>query len=127
MPSPSLRVEVERPGADVALLRLHGRLAGPTASRRLTDVAHTLPVAVRRVVLDMNGVEYMDGAGVGSVAQLCCAARGAGHRLVLAGMNPRVKRILDASGFLPMVELADSADGALAASQGASQAPVARG
>ena len=118
MSSPSLRVEVERPGADVALLRLNGRLAGPAAGRRLTDAAGELPGSVTRLVLDLQGVEYMDGVGVGSVAQLCCAARAAGHRLVLAGMNPRVRSILDTSGFLPMVEQADSAAGALGAGSG---------
>lgn len=114
MASELLQVAAERPGPEVELLRLRGRLSGPSASKRLLEAAAATPAGARLLILDMNGVEYMDGAGVGALAQLCCSTRAAKRRLVLTAMNSRVRGILSAADMLPMLEEAATPAAAMA-------------
>lgn len=108
-----LHVEVRTPTRGAALLSLRGRIVGPVAGRRLLEGADDLDPGLDRVVIDMNGVEFMDCAGVGALAQIACASRSANRRLVFTGMNGRVRQILDTAGFLGKLECADTLDAAL--------------
>lgn len=109
----TLHVDIGNPAAEVALVSLRGRLSGPTDSRILLDATEGLRPGLNRVVLDCRELEYMDCAGVGALAQLACASRSANRRLVLAGMNGRVREILDAAGVLGHLEHVDSLTAAL--------------
>jgi len=109
-----LHVVSERPAQGVALMRLRGRLSGPGAGKRVLDTAGGLQQDVRLLILDMGAVEYMDGAGLGALAQLCCTTRAHKRRLVVTGMNGRVRGILAAADMLPLLEEADSAAAAMA-------------
>lgn len=109
-----LHVASERPAPEVALLKLRGRLSGPGAGKRVLEAAGGLQPGVRLLILDMNAVEYMDGAGVGALAQICCTARASQRRLVLTGMNGRVRGILEAADMLPLLEEAATPAAAMA-------------
>jgi anti-anti-sigma factor len=98
MSQDSFRVDVDRPADSTARLRLRGRLVGPDAGRRLIDSAGASTAQASRLVLDFDGLEYMDCAGVGSLVQIACASRSAGRRLELTGMNSRVRELMDAVG-----------------------------
>ncbi len=108
-----LHVDSERPVQDVALLRLRGRLSGPGAGKKVIEAAGDLQSAVRLLILDMTAVEYMDGTGLGALAQVCCTMRASKRRLVITGMNGRVRGILAAADMLPLLEEADSAAAAM--------------
>ncbi len=108
-----LHVEVRNPAAGAALLSLRGRLVGPLAGRSLLDGADGLGPGLDRVVIDLNDLEFMDCAGVGTLAQIACASRSANRRLVFTGMNGRVRQILETAGILGSFEHADSTEAAL--------------
>lgn len=98
------RVVADRPADATDRLRLAGRLVGPDAGRRLIASADQLTPAASRLVLDFDGLEYMDCAGVGSIVQIACASRSAGRRIELTGMNSRVRELMDAVGCFDALE-----------------------
>ena len=71
------------------------RLKGPLTMDNLPDFQN----AVRRekaptMILDLSEVPYMDSAGLGSLVAAYTSGHKAGQRLVLAGVNERVLKIL---------------------------------
>ncbi len=109
-----LRVELEESSPGTTKLRMQGRLVGPAAVMELINGAACLPPGLRRLIVDLDGLEYMDCAGVGALAQIVCACRSAERELLLVGGNSRVREILDAVGFAEHLVFADSKETPLA-------------
>jgi anti-anti-sigma factor len=75
----------------------------------LTRVAiGALRLPVRVLVLDMHGVTFCDAAGVGALLRIQRSAAEVGTRLVLAGIRPAVRRVLDLVGVHRMIPFLDS-------------------
>lgn len=51
--------------------------------------------ATRRVIMDLSDAEYVDSAVIGWLLLLHKTFNRAGGRLVLYGLNPNVKRVID--------------------------------
>lgn len=61
------------------------------------QVAEAMKQAPRRLVIDLSGVPYMDSSGVATLVEALQAARKSGAKLVLCGLTPRVRSILEIS------------------------------
>ena len=48
-----------------------------------------------RLIVDLSSVQYMDSSGLATLVEAMKNAKGAQTRLVLAGMNPKVKAIFE--------------------------------
>ena len=64
-------------------------------------------------VLDMAGVEYISSAGLRVVLLLAKRLKQNSGHLVLCGLQPHVHEVFDISGFLAILDVADSRDAAL--------------
>ena len=81
-----------------------------------------LRLPVRVLVLDIHGVTFCGAAGVSTLIKIRQAASETGTRLVLAGIQPQVNRVLDLVGFSAMVQpLAGGKGSPTKADVGASQ------
>ncbi len=94
-----LQVELRQSSPGTTTMSLRGRLVGPSAVMELIDGAARIGAGLHRLVVDLDGLEFMDCAGVGALAQIVCACRSAGRELVFKGGNSRVREILGAVGF----------------------------
>lgn len=56
----------------------------------------------QNVVLDLPGLQYMDSAGLGSLLRAYVAAQKYGGKLVLAGLLPRVRDLLQLTKIEPL-------------------------
>jgi len=74
------------PVGDVDLSR------SPTLRAHLRDA---LDAAPHRLVVDLEGVEYMDSSGVATLVEAMQIARRSNTRLVLCGMNQRVRSVFE--------------------------------
>ena len=66
------------------------------------DVLHP---PIRALLLDLDGVSFCGAAGVTALISIHRAAANAGVRLVLTGIQPQVRRVLDlvgTSGVIPI-------------------------
>lgn len=66
-------------------------------------------------ILDMAGVQYMDSAGLGSLLKGYVTAQKYGGRVVLAGLLPRVRDLLQLTKIEPLFQIYPTADDAIAA------------
>lgn len=93
------------------------KLTGPLTLSTLFDFQH-----VSRqdhgapVILDINGVPYMDSAGLGSVISLFASCQRTHRGFALIGVSERIRTLFEVThcdGLLPCFENLDAADKAL--------------
>jgi anti-anti-sigma factor len=91
------------PDSRSATLRVDGALRTPVDGVLRSRVESLLQSGVRRVLLDLSGVSSIDAAGVGELTHLVTTSVAAGGVLEIAGMSPRVRRVLDVTGVLRLM------------------------
>lgn len=97
-------VEIDNVG-EVLVAELHGEidLKVSGALREALDRAlERFPV--RHLVFDFNGVTFIDSTGLGVVLGRYKKVAGAGGRIGVTGLRPRVRRVLELSGVLRVAQ-----------------------
>ncbi len=80
---------------EIPVVRLFGSLAVGTDCQALTGAVEKEFAAGRyRLVLDLDGLQFVDSAGLGQIVALRRSAVDAGGGLVLAGPRGKVRDIL---------------------------------
>lgn len=107
-----LRIQEDDLGGAV-LVRLEGRVYSATSD----DLARTLDgfCAGDRpaVVMDLSGVDYINGQGLSLVEEAAVRLRKAGRQLIVFGLCPVVETAFDLSGALAQVVVERSREAAL--------------
>ena len=90
-----VRIEV-RFKDEVSILSLSGRFIagsdGPFLRQKVKDL---LDAGTTKLLLDFADVPYIDSTGLGFLAGARVTAQNAGIPMVLASLNPHVRRVLD--------------------------------
>jgi sulfate permease, SulP family len=101
------RDALEHPGDETfpgyAVVRLEGGLFFATAEAleaRVRALAQDADPPLRAVVLDMEGVDFVDSQGAATLAEILDFVEGAGVRLSLARVKPPVGKVLASDGVL---------------------------
>ncbi len=84
---------IER-GAD-RIVELTGEVDLHTSPELRELFQRVLAQGPRRVIVDLGGVPYMDSSGVGTLVELKRNVEREGGRLILAGLQPRVRSVLE--------------------------------
>ncbi len=69
---------------------------------------------IPRVVLNLEGVRYIDSSGVASLVEGLKASRDVGSRLVLFGVNRRIREVLQLSKLLKIFEIYENEEQSVA-------------
>lgn len=108
-----MRIEV-RFKNDVAIMSLSGKfLAGSDGPFLRQKVKDLIDAGTRKLIIDFTDVPYIDSTGLGFLAGSRVTAQNAGVGLVLANLNPHVKRILDGVRLTPFFVVANDEASAL--------------
>ena len=100
----------------VAIVRLTGRLAAGSGDRQLHNLIDDLLAENRkRILLDLSGVSGIDSSGVGELVAGLRVAREMGGELKILKLGGSVHRILDLTQALPLFDVYDDEDTAIAA------------
>ncbi len=90
-----MRIEI-RFNNDIALIGLSGKfLAGSDGPFLRQKVRDLVDAGTKMMVINFAEVPYIDSTGLGFLAGCRVTTQNAGTRMVLAGVNPHVKKILD--------------------------------
>jgi anti-sigma B factor antagonist len=60
------------------------------------------------LIIDMTAVPYMDSAGLGVIMNYFVSAQGGGRKLLLVGVNDRVKALLEMTKVDSVLRLCES-------------------
>ncbi len=81
---------------DVAIMSLSGKFLagsdGPFLRQKVNDL---IDAGAKQLVIDFSEVPYIDSTGLGFLAGSRVTTQNAGVSMVLASLNPHVRRILD--------------------------------
>jgi len=105
-------VTVARIGG-AAILRIHGEITG--GSEDALMAAYTEAGDARSIVLDFEGLEYMNSGGIGLLVTLLVRARRAGQRLLATGLSEHYRQILSLTRLDEAIAIHDDERAALAA------------
>jgi anti-sigma B factor antagonist len=104
----------EHTEAHKLVIALGGRLDSNT-SPELEKLICPRIEATDVVIVDMSRLDYVSSAGLRVLLKAAKIARGAQHRLALAGLTPQVQEVFDISGFTAIFTIYDSRQKALEA------------
>jgi len=104
----------EKQVADVVILRLQGRLTlGEETNSLRETVRGLLEKGQRRIVLNLQGVSYIDSAGVGTLASVFTSARSKDGVLKLVGLGTHSRDLLQMTKLLTVFDVAEDEEHAL--------------
>jgi len=94
---------------DVAVLSLSGKfLAGSDGPYLRQKVKDLMDAGTRKLIVDFTGVPYIDSTGLGFLAGARVTVQNAAARIVLASLNPHVRKILNDVNLTQFFVIADS-------------------
>lgn len=104
----SSRLEIAlEPDPHGVRVRIVGELdlaTAPQLDRMLQDVASN---GHGRVLIDLDGVKFMDSTGLASIVRAQRHADSNGHRVALRAGSPQVQRLFEITGMLDLLIFED--------------------
>lgn len=91
-----------------------GRLDSVTSGELEKHVVSRLDAGERRLVVDLAAVEYISSAGLRVLLMAAKRLKEPPSALVLCGMGPGVRTVLELAGFLPLFAIEPAREQALA-------------
>lgn len=108
-----LKVESRSEGKS-RVVRLSGQLTEAECGEFMAAMKLEVASGAPRVVLDLDGVAYISSAGLGALVSVHQGFMEARGRLILAGTNPKVRKLLTLTSLDKLIQNADSVAEALA-------------
>jgi anti-anti-sigma factor len=99
----------------LAILELHGDVDG--SADELLNAAYAQAVAggPARVLLNFDGVSYINSTGIALIVGLLAEARGAGRTMLACGLSDHYKEIFEITRIADFVTIVDDEQAALQA------------
>jgi anti-anti-sigma factor len=100
----------------IYLLSLKGRLAlGEESSGLRTTIDRLLESGATRMVVNLEHVNYVDSAGLGTLIELHRKTKSKGGRMVLCNLGPKLTQALEMARLMPIFETCPSEAAAISA------------
>jgi stage II sporulation protein AA (anti-sigma F factor antagonist) len=94
---------------DTLVVRLHGELDLVVADEFRTGVDRELERrSVRNLVLNLEGVSFIDSSGLGAIIGRYKRISRQGGKVIITRAKPQVKRILELSGLMKIIGMSAS-------------------
>ena len=106
-----LRVS-ERDQGTVRILTLEGRISNATIGQLRDRLGSGPNGQARHVVLDLAGVDYLNGDGLRLLEAIAMDLNGSGGELAVCGLQPVLRSLFDLAGPIPHLSIDASLDAA---------------
>jgi anti-anti-sigma factor len=108
-----MRIGEEKDGRALVIAP-EGRVDSVSSSELERLVVSRIEAGEKRLVLDLSGVEYISSAGLRVLLMAAKRLKEPPGGLVLCGMGPSVRTVLELAGFLPLFAVEARREEALA-------------
>jgi stage II sporulation protein AA (anti-sigma F factor antagonist) len=96
---------------DIGIISLKGKLIGPPETQELRKhVESFLEKDIKKIVIDLKNVDWIGSVGLGAITGCVLDAHSAGGGLRLAGLNKKVKRVIDIANLYGVLRIFNSVD-----------------
>ena len=112
-PGGPLRIESRSEG-DARVLRITGELAESDCGDFAARLEREIGPGAARVILDLEALSYISSSGLNTLVAVHQALAKSGCRLILAGANRKIRKLLNLNPTARLIETADGAAEALA-------------
>lgn len=109
-------IELERTtdgGVDVVHVR--GEVDVLTAPALADELGRTSETDAARLVVDLDGVDFLDSTGLGVLVNARKRITGAGGRFSVASSNPRITKLFSITGLDELFDIHPDTDSAVSA------------
>ena len=96
------------------MIQVKGFLDTTTIHELERQLESHLQASKVRIVVSMDGLEYISSAGLGVFMGVIDRIRGANGDIKLAGLSPKVFRVFDLLGFTSLFQITATVDEAIA-------------
>ena len=107
-----LRISEEIVGS-LRMVVVEGRVAKATADALDQALAGSQPTDITAVIVDLTGVDYVNGAGLRVFETAAARLAGANAELVVCGLQPAVQTAFDLAGPIQNLTTTPTPDAAL--------------
>jgi len=107
-----LRTSGEQLGP-VRVVTVEGRVSHATAAELAQALAHSQADGFKALVVDLSGVDYINGAGLRVFEKTAALLSEANVDLLVCSLQPPVQAAFDLAGVIPNLAVAASRDAAL--------------
>jgi anti-sigma B factor antagonist len=95
------------------VLKVSGQLTESECPDFMAALKQESTSGTKRLVLDLDALNYISSAGLGALVSMHEALTKTGCRLILAGTNPKVRKLLTLTSLDRLIENADNVAEAL--------------
>ena len=111
---PKLKLSLEtRHSGDVIIIHCEGRIVYRDEAAALYRVVGEALQDTREVILDFEGVESIDSAGLGELVLAHMSAAGQGKSVKLSGAKPHVREVLELTNLSSVIAMYPSLEDAI--------------
>jgi anti-sigma B factor antagonist len=105
---------VEKESSGVTVLALLGRVTlGEESNQLRTKIKEVLAQGMKRLVLDLGNVSYIDSAGLGTLVAGYTSSQSQGANMKLANLTKRFREQLNITKLVTVFDVYDSVEGAV--------------
>jgi len=109
----ALRIEAKESGG-VTVVALAGRVTlGEESNQLRTKIKELLAQGIKRTVLDLGEVSYIDSAGLGILVAAYTSARSAGGEIKLANVTKKFDELLNITKLVTIFDVHSSVEDAV--------------
>jgi anti-anti-sigma factor len=96
-----------RQHGDILVLDMIGRLDSSAAGKAHDAMANFANSGAKRVVLNLDKLEFVSSAGLRTILTLAKLLQSSGGDMKICHASPGVKEVLEASGFNSLIKIFD--------------------
>ena len=89
---------------DYAIVCLRGDCDLYSAPKIKASLLRKIDEGIRRILIDMSGIRYLDSTGVGAIISALQAAKEVGGEIRFQGLRGGPRRLLERTSVLPLMK-----------------------